>query len=78
MNNELKTELLEALRIGVDKYFIEGSDQPRTFSCHHAAETCFACAGMVRRWKEQNKIRAAIAKLENEPADEIKLEEQGK
>ena len=26
----------------------------------------------------QMKIRAAIAKLENEPVDEIKLEEQGK
>ena len=78
MNNELKTELLEALRIGVNKHFSEDSEQPRTFSCHHAAETCFACEGLVRRWKEQKQIHTAIAKLENEPVDEINFEEQGK
>ena len=73
MAPQQKDLILGALRI-VDKYFVADSEQPKTFGCHHIAETCMACAceGLVRRWKEQKQIRAAIKELEAMPTTEPK------
>ncbi len=32
---------------------------PRTFGCHHFAETCFNCELMVMQWKADRRDRAA-------------------
>jgi hypothetical protein len=67
MNNELKTELLEALRF-------HEFDLDRAFNI----SLNFELKDVDDREDRLNKLRSAIAKLENEPVVEIKLEEQGK
>ena len=62
---ELKGELLEILSEVTDPYAKVDGDQPKVFVCHHNSEPCMVCEGMVKRWKLQKKIQAAIIKLTN-------------
>lgn len=43
-------------------------EQPKTFACHHAAETCPACEGLVRRWKKAVSLKQ-ITNLEEDLQD---------
>lgn len=38
---------------------------PRTFACHHVAETCMACEGSVVRWKAERRDSAVPATKPN-------------
>ncbi|MEX3983800.1 hypothetical protein AB4Y45_32980 [Paraburkholderia sp. EG287A] len=38
---------------------------PRTFACHHVAETCMACEGSVVRWKAERRDAAVLASETN-------------
>ncbi|WP_434716196.1 hypothetical protein [Paraburkholderia sp. A3RO-2L] len=37
----------------------EFDEPPRTFGCHHTAETCLLCEGLVITWKADRRDKAA-------------------
>lgn len=43
-------ELVSNLRAG------QPDEPPRTFGCHHVAETCPLCEGLVNRWKAEQGL----------------------
>lgn len=58
--------LLEALKAMEARFGCRSSrqeDQPKTYGCHHTAETCTQCEGLVTGWKAVQAARAAIAKV---------------
>ena len=59
-------DLLAALQGMVDRFSnnsTDQEDQPKTYGCHHMAETCTQCEGLVTGWKAVQAARAAIAKV---------------
>lgn len=52
---------LRDLLKGAELFPFLGADEsyPRTFGCHHFAETCFNCELMVMQWKADRRDRAA-------------------
>jgi len=58
-------DLLEALQ-GMVKHFHSHStdqeDQPKTYGCHHRADTCAQCEVLVTGWRAVKAARAAIAR----------------
>lgn len=66
-----RDDLLEALQVMVNRfsnYSTDQEDQPKTFGCHHMAETCDMCKGLVSGWKAVQAARTAIAKATGEQA----------
>ena len=62
-------DLLEALKAMEDRFGCRSSrqeDQPKTYGCHHMAETCTQCEGLVTGWKAVQAARAAINKARGE------------
>jgi len=62
-------DLLEALKAMEDRFGCRSSrqeDQPKTYGCHHLAETCTQCEGLVTGWKAVQAARAAITKATGE------------
>lgn len=62
-------DLLEALKAMEDRFGCRSSrqeDQPKTYGCHHMAETCTQCEGLVTGWKAVQAARAAITKATGE------------
>ena len=62
-------DLLEALKAMEDRFGCRSSrqeDQPKTHGCHHLAETCTQCEGLVTGWKAVQAARAAITKATGE------------
>lgn len=61
-----RDELLAAL-IAMEKRFggsyRDQDEQPKTFGCHHMAETCSLCDGLVSGWKAVRGAQAAIKKI---------------
>lgn len=58
-------DLLEALKAMEARFGCRSSrqeDQPKTYGCHHMADTCTQCEGLVTGWKAVQAARAAIAK----------------
>jgi hypothetical protein len=53
---------LRELRAHSELYPYMGADDeyPRTFACHHNAETCMSCESMVVRWKAERRDREAM------------------
>lgn len=40
--------------------FLRGDEEyPRTFACHHNAETCISCEWLVMQWKADRRDKAA-------------------
>lgn len=35
-------------------------EQPKTFACHHASETCPSCEWLVNQWKKRRRTIAAL------------------
>lgn len=65
-HSQTRNELLAALKGMVDRFSnrsTDQEDQPKTFGCHHMAETCSMCEGLVTGWKAVQAARAAIAKV---------------
>ena len=63
--------LLEALKVMEARFgcTLSRSEYPRkTFACHHMAETCPNCEGLVTAWKAVQAARAAIKAVEGEKA----------
>lgn len=50
----------EVLRLGKMYPPLSYDDEyPRTFACHHKAETCFSCAWLVAQWKADRRTSEA-------------------
>lgn len=66
-------ETLHAMLRDVELFPPLGADDdyPRTFACHHMAETCRNCEGLVVRWKAKRRDTEAqrVKGLISAPAD---------
>lgn len=66
-------ETLRAMLSDVELFPPLGADDdyPRTFACHHMAETCRNCEGLVVRWKAKRRDTEAqrFERLVSAPAD---------
>lgn len=65
----VEVDLLEALKLMEARFGCLSSraeEQPKTYACHHTAETCTNCEGLVSGWKAVQAARAAIAKATGE------------
>lgn len=63
---DLRDELAAALQAMVARFgnhYSDQDEQPKTFGCHHNAETCSLCDGLVSGWKAVRAARAALAKI---------------
>lgn len=60
-----RAELLQALIAMEERFggsFRDRDEQPKTFGCHHTAESCGLCEGLVSGWKAVKSARCAIDK----------------
>ncbi|WP_060059982.1 hypothetical protein [Burkholderia ubonensis] len=59
---------LRALRSQAELFPYLGGDEeyPRTFGCHHIAETCFNCEWLVAQWKADRRDSEAGKAASNE------------
>ncbi|KWA84246.1 hypothetical protein WL29_23075 [Burkholderia ubonensis] len=66
-------EKLRAMLSDVELFPPLGGDDeyPRTFACHHMAETCRNCEGLVVRWKAKRRDTEAqrVERLVSAPMD---------
>ena len=54
-------DLVAALKGMLDRYPNNfGDEQPKTGACHHYAETCRSCEGLVTAWKADRAARTAL------------------
>lgn len=59
-NSELEIALADMLVRFATTDWMNAEDKPKTFACHHSAETCPSCVWMVTAWKTVKAARKAL------------------